>query len=56
MFTQTFYQFLFNGNNVCDSFDKAKKDVESNFGKKEAKIFSIFRQNDSETFYDFDFL
>ena len=42
MFTQTFYKLLFNGKNVCEAFKQAKGDVESSFGKKEAKIFHIF--------------
>ena len=46
MFTQRFYQFVFQGKSVCDAFYAAKSDVEAIYSEREARIFTMFVQEE----------
>ena len=42
VFTETFYQHIFQGKSVCDAFDTAKSAVEFRFKENESEMFQIF--------------
>ena len=45
-FTKTFYDLLFNGEQICTAFDQAKRGVSITFTKEEASLFKLLKEHD----------
>lgn len=46
-FTKTFYDLIFNGEEVCTAFDQAKNSVRFFITKEEASLFKLLKQHET---------